>query len=136
MRYKALAIKWLLKPLLRVEIALSFITLAISGCERGSLQVPSGLLTSRVAQEAGADVFAANCAICHGENGDGHGLRKEGVVPPPADLRQPPWSEPTHAARTFAAIRDGVRGTAMPAWPSLSDQQIWNVVAYIISLSS
>ena len=135
MRYKALAIKWLLKPLLRVGIALIIIALVISGCERESPQGPSGLFSSRAAQEAGANVFAAHCAICHGKNGDGRGLRKEGVVPPPADLRQPPWSEPTHAVRTFAAIRHGVRGTAMPAWPSLSDRQIWDVVAYIISLS-
>jgi mono/diheme cytochrome c family protein len=27
-----------------------------------------------------------------------------------------------------------VHGTAMPAWPSLSDRQIWSVVAYILSL--
>jgi mono/diheme cytochrome c family protein len=128
--------KWLLKPLLRAGTALSIITLVISGCERGSLQVPAGLLNSPTAQQAGADIFAANCAICHGENGDGRGVRKEGLVPPAADLKQPPWPEPAHAARTFAAIRDGVRGTAMPAWPSLSDQQIWNVVAYIISLNN
>lgn len=131
-----MATKWLLKPLLRAGIALSVITLVISGCERGSLQVPAGLLSSRAAKEAGADIFAAHCAICHGEKGDGHGLRKEGLVPPAADLKQPPWSEHAHATRTFTAIRDGVRGTAMPAWPSLSDEQIWNVVAYIISLNS
>lgn len=131
-----MATKWLLNPLLRSGIALSIITLVISGCESGSLQLPAGLLGSRIAQEAGADIFAANCAICHGENGDGHGLRKEGLVPPAADLKLPPWSEPAHASRTFAAIRDGVRGTAMPAWPSLSDQQIWNVVSYIISLTN
>jgi mono/diheme cytochrome c family protein len=47
----------------------------------------------------------------------------------------PPWSDPKSAGKVFLAIRNGVRRTAMPAWPSLSDQQIWNVVAYIVSLS-
>jgi high-affinity iron transporter len=97
--------------------------------------VPAGLLASRDAQQAGAIIFAANCAICHGANGDGRGERREWMVPPPANLKLPPWSDPRSAGKVFLVIRDGVRGTAMPAWPSLSDQQIWNVVAYIISLS-
>ena len=40
----------------------------------------------------------------------------------------------SQAARTFAAIRDGVRGTAMAPWPSLSDEQIADLVAYIQTL--
>jgi high-affinity iron transporter len=92
-------------------------------------------LASRDAQQAGAAIFAANCAICHGEHGDGHGQRREGMVPPPANLRLPPWSEPGSAGKVFLVIRSGVHGTAMPAWPSLSDRQIWNVVAYIVSLN-
>jgi high-affinity iron transporter len=94
------------------------------------------LLASHDAQQAGADIFITNCAICHGKNGDGHGLRKEGLVPPPANLKLPPWSDPSFAGKTFLAIRHGVRRTAMPAWPSLTDREIWSVVAYIISLNS
>jgi mono/diheme cytochrome c family protein len=56
--------------------------------------------------------------------------------PPPANLTLPPWSETANAGRTFLAIRDGVRGTAMPAWPALTDQQIWDLVAYITALKS
>jgi high-affinity iron transporter len=97
--------------------------------------VPAGLLASRDAQQAGAAIFAANCAICHGANGDGRGERREGIVPPPANLKLPPWSDPDSAGKVFLVIRNGVRGTAMPAWPSLGDQQIWNVVAYIVSLN-
>lgn len=116
--------------------ALFTISLVISGCEGGAPGAPPGLLASREAQQAGADIFATNCAICHGENGDGHGQRREGMVPPPANLKLPPWSDPGSAGKEFLAIRNGVRGTAMPAWPSLSDRQIWDVVAYIISQKS
>jgi mono/diheme cytochrome c family protein len=94
------------------------------------------LLASRDAQQAGAAIFAAHCAICHGKRGDGHGVRKEGLVPPPRNLTLPPWSDPNSAGKTFLVVRHGVRGTAMPAWPSLSDRDIWNVIAYIISLNS
>jgi len=56
--------------------------------------------------------------------------------PPPANLTLPPWSETANAGRTFLAIRNGVRRTAMPAWPALTDQQIWDLVAYITALRS
>jgi high-affinity iron transporter len=112
------------------------ILLVISGCEGGVPSAPPGVLASRDAQQAGGIIFAANCAICHGTNADGHGQRQEGLVPSPANLKQPPWSDPGSAGRAFLAIRHGVRGTAMPAWPSLSDRQIWSVVAYILSLKS
>jgi len=96
---------------------------------------PAGLLASPQARQAGGAIYAANCAICHGSNGDGHGERREGMNPPPANLRLPPWSDAKSAGKAFLAIRSGVRGTAMPAWPSLTDQQIWSVIAYIVSLN-
>jgi len=75
-----------------------------------------------------------NCAICHGENGDGHGVRSVGMEPPPANLTVPPWSDSASAAQTYRAIHDGVQGAAMPSWSTLTDQQIWDLVAYIHSL--
>jgi mono/diheme cytochrome c family protein len=57
------------------------------------------------------------------------------MSPPPANLTLPPWSEVANAGQTFLAIRNGVRLTAMPSWPTLSDQQIWQLVAYIASLN-
>ena len=98
--------------------------------------MPAGLLTSRAARDAGSIVFAANCAICHGAKGDGRGERHEAMTPPPADLTLPPWSEAANAAKTYRAIKNGVPGTAMPSWPSLSDEQIWDVVAYIYALKN
>jgi mono/diheme cytochrome c family protein len=56
------------------------------------------------------------------------------MSPPPANLTVPPWSEPASAGRTFLAIRQGVPGAAMAPWPTLSDEQIWQLVAYIETL--
>lgn len=56
------------------------------------------------------------------------------MVPMPANLTLPPWSQRAHASRTFLAIRNGVRGTAMAPWPTLSERQIWELVAYIEGL--
>jgi len=92
-------------------------------------------LISREAQAAGAQTFAANCAICHGSKGDGRGQRQEGINPAPANLTLPLWSEEASASRAYNGIRNGVPGSAMPSWPMLSDRQIWEVVAYIHSLN-
>jgi mono/diheme cytochrome c family protein len=53
--------------------------------------------------------------------------------PPPANLTQPPWSDATSAGQSFLAIRNGVSRTAMPAWPMFTDQQIWQIIAYLTS---
>ncbi len=110
------------------------ISSVISGCERTGPAVPAALLSSDEARRAGARLFAEHCAICHGAGGDGLGLRQSDMVPPPADLTVPPWSQRRHAGRTFLAIRNGVPETAMASWPMLSERQTWELVAYIESL--
>jgi len=112
------------------------ISLIVSGCERGAPEVPAGLLTSRAAQDAGGAIFAADCALCHGTRGDGRGQRRDAMNPPPANLTLPPWSEAANAASVYRAIKVGVPGTAMPSWPMLSDDEIWDVVAYIQALKT
>jgi high-affinity iron transporter len=119
----------------RPAAALLTISLGIAACDRGTPQIPDGVLTSPQAQHAGGAIFATNCAICHGVSADGNGQRREGMSPPPANLRLPPWSDNANAARTFLVIRDGVRGTAMASWRFLGDQQIWQLVAYVTSLN-
>ena len=133
-RCKTLATTWFENRRLPASIALFTISLVISGCEAGAPSAPAGLLASPAAQQAGGVIFAANCAICHGAAADGRGQRREGMTPSPANLNLPPWSDTATAGQTFLVIRKGVRQTAMPSWPMLSDQQIWQVVAYITSL--
>ena len=110
---------------------LATLLLVISGCEREGLTPPPGLLASPQARRDGQAVFLAHCAICHGSRGDGEGVRREAMTPPPANLDLPPWSDPDSARQTFLVIRRGVPRTAMPAWIQLTDQQTWDVVAYL-----
>ena len=134
-RCRVLATIWSETRILSTGIALFTISLAISGCEREATpSTPAGLLASPEAQQAGAAIFAANCVICHGASADGNGQRREGMNPLPANLTMPPWSETASAGQTFLVIRKGVPRTAMAAWPMLSDQQIWQLIAYITSL--
>jgi len=133
-RCKAAATPWSASRVPAAAIALLTVALVSSGCEREAAPgAPAGLLASPEAEQAGAAIFATNCAICHGAGADGRGQRREGMNPPPANLTLPPWSETASAGKTFLVVRHGVPGTAMASWPTLSDQEIWQVVAYITS---
>ena len=69
-------------------------SIAVAGCERDAApSAPAGLLASPEARQAGEAIYAANCAICHGAEADGRGLRREGMHPSPANLTVPPWSD-------------------------------------------
>jgi high-affinity iron transporter len=98
------------------------------------LAVPSTLLASVEAQSRGHELFVKHCALCHGETGQGNGPRREGLTKPPRNFADPVWRQSTSPRRVFFAIREGVRGTAMPAWSSLSEQETWDLTAYVLSL--
>jgi mono/diheme cytochrome c family protein len=73
----------------------------------------------------GRSTFAANCASCHGTEGDGSGLAGA------ADFTDLAFMRGEKPAEFFEAIRDGVEGTAMPAWGgTLSEMDIWDVLYY------
>jgi glucose/arabinose dehydrogenase/mono/diheme cytochrome c family protein len=79
------------------------------------------------AAQAGADLYAKKCALCHGDKGQG-----VGNIPALA-------KNPTQAATDgaiFWFITKGAVGNGMPAWASLPENQRWQVITYIKSLGS
>jgi len=122
--------------------AMLTVPLVALGCSKragpagGAVRMPPGQLVSRQAREKGRELFMENCAICHGKDADGHGPRSAGMIPPPANLTVPLWSDSASAPKIYQAIHDGVAGSAMPSWKSLDDDQIWDLVAYVRSLGN
>ena len=129
-----MATNWFRNRALSLAIGLFMLSSVISGCEERGPRPPHAFLASAAAREAGARIFAEHCAICHGTHGGGDGRERSFMTPPPANLTVPPWSRRNHAGLTFAAIRGGIRGTAMSPWPTLSDRRIWELVACIEAL--
>jgi mono/diheme cytochrome c family protein len=113
-----------------VLIVLAFAT----GCRSG-VAVPAEILASPTAREAGAGLFAANCAICHGGSGNGRGMRRAGFDVAPPNFRTRAWRDGTSPGRIFETIRTGKKPSSMPAWPGLEDAEVYALVAYLWSLS-
>ena len=126
---------------MRVYVAVCALALTSSSCSRDAdlppryrgLRVPEGRLRSAEARARGRALFLKSCAHCHGERGDGHGIRSEGLRPPARDLTDPAFRKRMTPRAVFAAIREGRSGTAMPAM-ALSDEETWDLVAFVEGL--
>lgn len=100
------------------------------------LAVPQKIIGSGAARANGAITFSRYCALCHGAAGDGRGVRVSSLSTKPRDFTDHAWQQRTSDRHIFFAIREGVNGTAMPSWRSLSEEQTWELVAFIRSLST
>lgn len=89
---------------------------------------------------AGAELFATNCATCHGETGEGDGPAAAGLDPKPATLSDPDMMANMTDAYIFWRITEGgveePFNSAMPAWgPSFTTDQIWQLVSFLRTLA-
>jgi cytochrome c oxidase cbb3-type subunit II len=112
-------------------------TLALACCSRPS-DLPADLdlrVASAAARTNGAALYRQNCALCHGLQGDGQGARLSSFARAPRDFTNAAWRRATSADRVFRVIRDGVPGTAMPAWRYLGESQLADLTAYILSFA-
>jgi high-affinity iron transporter len=98
--------------------------------------VPEAALSDPAVRARGRTLFLEHCALCHGDRGDGHGVRREGLSQPPRDFTSAAWRASTSPRRVFFAIREGLAGTPMPGWKSLSEQDAWDMTAYVLSLGT
>jgi len=91
--------------------------------------------TDPAALERGGDLYTTYCVACHGESGMGEGAAGQALDPPASPVAH--VSQMQADDYLFWRISEGGApfGTAMPAWKdSLSEQQRWEVIAYIRAL--
>ncbi|GER79203.1 conserved hypothetical protein [Candidatus Denitrolinea symbiosum] len=100
----------------------------------------------------GKQLYAQNCAACHGENGAGDGVfaddlatagessmqTMEGatkmMMQSPVDFTDPRRMLGANPALLQGKILRGGMGTGMPMWGSIfTDEQIWDLISYIYS---
>jgi mono/diheme cytochrome c family protein len=95
---------------------------------------PPAQFDSAAARARGRRLFREHCALCHGERGDGRGPRREALTGTPRDFTNAPWRSSTSPRRVFYAIREGIPHSSMPNWKALTEQDAWDVTAYLLSL--
>ena len=83
---------------------------------------------NQTSPEAADQVFAANCAGCHGLDGKG-GERAPDIVTR-LEIRQLPDS------KVFRILQRGVQGTSMPSFNYLGDPTLRSLVTYLRKLQS
>ena len=89
-----------------------------------------------------AGLFRRQCANCHGESGDGNGPAAAYLVPKPRDYRRgifkfssTPYGAKPRRADLIRTVRHGAKGTSMPAFPFLPDEDVEALVDYVLLLS-
>ena len=85
--------------------------------------------------DAGRQIYAGNCASCHGDSGRGDGPAAWGLQPPPADLTAHLAPGKHSDGEIFRWLRDGVSGSAMPAFGEvISEENRWRLISYLRTL--
>lgn len=93
--------------------------------------IPNPVAATDASVAAGATIYAKNCAVCHGETGEGDGPGGVGLAVTPANLHADHVQVLTDGG-LFYIVTHGRAETAMPAWEHvLSDEQRWQVVNFI-----
>lgn len=90
----------------------------------------------------GRDVFNRRCAGCHGETGDGRGPAASYLYPKPRDYRlglfkftSTPYGMKPRRTDLIRVIRFGAKGTSMPSFRWLADEDLDAVVGYVVMLA-
>ncbi len=97
----------------------------------------SGLKTAPSAYpllSKGKAIYIANCAKCHGDKGFGDGEEGRILDPKPRNFHEEPRMSSLSAFGIFNTVRYGIEGTGMKAIPKLSDDEVWSVAFYVLSL--
>ncbi|RJP53865.1 MAG: hypothetical protein C4583_03735 [Anaerolineaceae bacterium] len=108
--------------------------------------------TTKESLENGKQLYAQNCAACHGENGAGDGVFADDLaqageasmqsmsgamdmmMQTPVDFTDPTRMLGASPALLQGKILRGGMGTGMPMWGSIfTEEQIWDLIAYLYS---
>jgi high-affinity iron transporter len=84
-------------------------------------------------RERADELYARNCAACHGAGGAADGPQARGLDPPPRSFVDPEVMNDLTPTRAFNAITDGIRGTAMPGWGTLSPGDRWSLAFHVFT---
>jgi mono/diheme cytochrome c family protein len=121
---------------------LAVLIASLCAAPMGSVRAQAPDVGTDAQRESGKTLYAKNCAQCHGEKGDGEGYATPHLYPRPRNFTTakfkvrttPNGALPTHQD-LVNIIRRGMPYTSMPAWPTLTDQEVSDLAYFITTFS-
>ena len=102
----------------------------------GLLALPAPARAAAGDAANGKPIYNAQCVICHGKTGDGNGPVGKSLNPKPRAFNAGNLSPDN---TLFKVIRKGGKANGlskdMDAYPQFTDQQVWDLIAYIKTLA-
>mgnify|MGYP001240520139 CR=1 FL=1 len=90
----------------------------------------------------GQQLYETNCAQCHGVTGDGAGPAAVYMYPRPRDYRKgvfkftsTPYGYRPQRSDLLRIVARGIRGTSMPGFSQLADEEREAIVDYVLALT-
>ena len=82
----------------------------------------------------GKQIYTTNCASCHGAMGNGQGSAAQALGSKPLNFLDSARMASMSPLSVFTSVKLGVQNTAMPSFSSLTEDELWAVSFYVISL--
>jgi mono/diheme cytochrome c family protein len=108
-------------------------------------RLQTDLLLDDTTLAKGSELYRIHCLHCHGLTGDGRGQTSHWINPHPRDYRQgnfkfvsssqPQGVQKPRRADLMRTIKNGLDGSAMPAFNVLIDEELEAMASYVIHLS-
>ena len=101
--------------------------------EQGGLQTTPGQSPDLA---HGRELYASDCAPCHGTTGDGEGWAAVSQDPPPTSFRDPMRMSVVSPHQIHGAIKFGIEGTSMPSYEgAYTSAERWSLAHFVASLA-
>lgn len=82
----------------------------------------------------GQAAYKANCAVCHGDSGDGNGPAGATLNPPARSFIEGKYKFGSKPQQVFKSITEGSKNTSMAPFGHLSEEERWGLTYYVLSL--